>query len=237
MNELWLQVAARGGVALTEAQGALFNRYLDLLTEANQRMNLTRIVDRAQAEVQHVADSLTVLPFLPVGEIRVVDVGSGGGVPGLVLAIARPDAQVTLVESTKKKAAFLKSAAEQMGLSNVVVLDQRVEDVGNDPAHREQYDVATARAVATMDWLIEWCVPLVKKGGKFLAMKGPKVREELPVTKKALNMTGGGEPAVHGVELPGAEGHVIVEIEKLRKADPVVPRSATRAKGRALRSD
>lgn len=234
---MWLQVAARGGVALTEAQGALFNRYLDLLTEANQRMNLTRIVDRAQAEVQHVADSLTVLPFLPVGEIRVVDVGSGGGVPGLVLAIARPDAQVTLVESTKKKAAFLKSAAEQMGLSNVVVLDQRVEDVGNDPAHREQYDVATARAVATMDWLIEWCVPLVKKGGKFLAMKGPKVREELPVTKKALNMTGGGEPAVHGVELPGAEGHVIVEIEKLRKADPVVPRSATRAKGRALRSD
>src|SRR3954464_2890969 len=104
MNDLWNELAAQGEVALSPAQHDQLSRYIDLLFEANQRMNLTRIADRAAAEVQHVGDGLTVLPFLPTGAHRLVNVGSGGGVPGVVLAVARPEVSVVLLEATKKKA-------------------------------------------------------------------------------------------------------------------------------------
>ena len=105
MNPLWNDLAGRAHVALSDVQHAQLGKYLDLLLAANARMNLTRITDRAAAEVQHVGDALTLLPFLPPGKVRLVDVGSGGGVPGIPLAIARPEATLMLVESTKKKAA------------------------------------------------------------------------------------------------------------------------------------
>ena len=235
MNALWTDLAARANVSLSPDQHALLSRYLDLLLAANETMNLTRITDRAAAEVQHVGDSLTLLPHLPPGPVRLADVGAGGGVPGIPLAIVRPDAQVLLVESTKKKAVFLRSAVEQLGLHSVTVSDARAEDVGNDPAHRERYDVAVARAVATLAWLAEWCLPLVKpKAGRVLAMKGQKVAEELPAAARAIRQLGGGEPVVHAVDLPGTEHHVIVEVAKLRRTDARYPRPATAAKGRPL---
>ena len=233
MNPLWTDLASRAGVTLTDAQHAQLSRYLDLLFEANAKMNLTRIPDRATAEVQHVGDALTVLPFLPKESHRLADVGSGGGVPGIPLAIARPDAQVMLIEATKKKAAFLKSAVELLGLSNVSVSEWRAEDVGRSNS-RESFDVALARAVATMDWLVEWCMPLVKKGGKMLAMKGPKVADELPAARKAIKLLGGGEPTVHPIDLPGTEHRVVVEIPKVAKSDLRYPRPPTSAKRKPI---
>ena len=106
--ELWNELAKRAGLTLSPEQHALLSRYIDLLIEANQTMNLTRIATREAAEIGHVGDSLTLLPFLPKTAHRLADVGSGGGVPGIPLAIARPDAQVRLIESTKKKADFLR---------------------------------------------------------------------------------------------------------------------------------
>ena len=232
---LWDDLAARAGVALSDEQHAQLARYLDLLLEANQRMNLTRITDRAAAEVQHVGDALTLLPHLPAGPIRIADVGTGGGVPGIPLAVACPEAQVVLIESTKKKAAFLASAAQTLGLGSVAVVDARAEDAGQAPALRESFDVATARAVATLDWLVEWCLPLVKpKSGKLLAMKGARVAEELPAAAKAIKLLNGGEAVVHAVDLPGSEHRVIVEIPKRGRSDPRYPRSATVAKGKPL---
>jgi 16S rRNA (guanine527-N7)-methyltransferase len=233
MVPLWNDVAARANLTLTDEQHARLSQYLDLLLAANARMNLTRITDRAAAETQHVADALTLLPHLPAGAHRLVDVGSGGGVPGLPLAIARPDAAVLLVESTKKKAAFLKEAAARLGLANVSVSEWRAEDVGLSNS-RETFDVATARAVATLNWLAEWCLPLVKKGGKVLAIKGARAAEELPIAARAIKLLGGGEPLVHKVELPGAEHHVIIEIPKLAKTDKRYPRPATQAKGKPI---
>src|SRR3954465_14453268 len=118
MNSLWDELAGRAGITLTEKKHSLLPPYLALLLDANQRMNLTRITDRAAAEVQHVGDALTLLPLLPAGPFRLADVGTGGGGPGIPLAVARPDAQVVLIESTKKKAAFLTSAVQALGLSN-----------------------------------------------------------------------------------------------------------------------
>ena len=233
MNDLWPALARRASIELTDAQQQKLARYLDLLLEANARMNLTRITDRAAAELQHVGDALTLLPLLPGGAIRIADVGSGGGVPGIPLAVARPDATFLLIESTKKKAAFLKQAIAALELPNVSVSEWRAEDVGHSNS-RETFDVALARAVATMSWLAEWCLPLVKKGGKVLAMKGPKVADELPEAKRTIAVAGGGEAIVHPVDLPGTEHRVIIEIAKIAKSDKRLPRPATQAKGKPL---
>ena len=233
ITDLWTTLAARGGVSLSERQRQQLSIYLDLLLTANAIMNLTRITDRAAAEVQHVGDALTLLPFIPEGQISIADLGSGGGVPGLPLAIARPDAAVTLIESTKKKAAFLANAAKELGLENVRVLGQRAEEVGRSDA-RESFDIAVARAVATLDWLAEWCLPLTKVGGKMLAMKGKRAAEELPTASRAIRTLGGGETVVHPIELPGAENLVVIEVPKIRKSDPRYPRDPTIAKGKAL---
>jgi 16S rRNA (guanine527-N7)-methyltransferase len=233
VNELWIDLARRAGIELTGEQHQKLSRYLDLLFEANARMNLTRITDRPAAELQHVADALTVLPHLPGGAIRVADVGSGGGVPGIPLAIARPDATFLLIESTKKKAAFLKQAIDALDLKNASVSEWRAEEVGHSNS-RETFDVALARAVATLAWLAEWCLPLVKKGGKMLAMKGPKVAEELPEAVKPIKLAGGGEAVVHPVELPGTDHRVIVDVAKVARSDKRLPRPATQAKGKPL---
>jgi 16S rRNA (guanine527-N7)-methyltransferase len=183
--------------------------------------------------VQHVGDALTLLTLLPPGQLRIADVGAGGGVPGIPLAIVRPETHVVLVESTQKKAAFLWQTIAALELPNVEVLAERAEDVGQGP-HRQTFDVAVARAVGTMIWLAEWCLPLVKKGGKFLAMKGPKAAAELPAAAKALHLLGGGKPVVHPAKLPGFDGRVIVEISKIARTDSRYPRPATRAKGKPI---
>ena len=230
---LWNELAAAADLSLSPAQIAQLSRYLDLLLAANETMNLTRIESRAAAEVGHVGDALTLLPFLPRGAHRLADIGSGGGVPGIPLAIVRPDASVLLVESTQKKAAFLKTAAAELGLGNVTISSQRAEDVGHSEA-RETFDIVTARAVGAMIFLVEWCLPLVKKGGKLLAMKGQKIAEELPAALKAIRTLGGGEAVVHPVSLPETMYHVIVEVPKIGRTFPKYPRPATEAKGKPM---
>jgi 16S rRNA (guanine527-N7)-methyltransferase len=233
-HPLWIELAARASRVLSDGQQQQLGKYIDLLLEANQRMNLTRIVDRESAEVQHVGDALTLLKYLPEKMARVADVGSGGGVPGVPLAIALQDVQFVLFESTKKKAAFLEQTVRELGLANVRVSDLRAEDAGRDAQFRETFDVAIARAVGAMNWLAEWCLPLVRKGGIVLAMKGPKAAEELPLAEHAIKILGGGSPDVHPAGLPGASQHVIVEIRKTAKTPHIYPRAATATKGKPL---
>jgi 16S rRNA (guanine527-N7)-methyltransferase len=233
MNFLWDELSGRAGVKLDSSQHQRLYQFLDLVVEANRRMNLTAVKDRPAAELLHVADTLTLLPYLPAGTQRLADVGSGGGVPGVVLAIVRPDVQVTLIEATKKKADFLRSAALELGLENVTVQAIRAEDAGRR-AERESFDVVAARAVATMDWLAEWLLPLAKVGGIVLAMKGPKVAQELPDALKAIKLLGGGQPEVLPALSPAGEGRVIVTIAKIGPTPKQYPRPATSAKGQRL---
>lgn len=205
IHELWRRLEP-----LDETQIATLERYLDLLIDTNQRMNLTRIVDRDQARLQHIADSLTLLLHIPVEAKRLADVGSGGGVPGIPLAIARPDLEVTLIESIQKKGRFLSSAIEALGLSNVSVKNDRAERVG------DRFDVVTCRAVASLDKLVEWCAPLLVPGGVLLAMKGPKLAEEMeaagPVLRRARASVD-----VDRVKTSGLEGHVVASVRFARK--------------------
>lgn len=212
-HPLWTDIPARAGIAVSSRQLEAFDRYLHLLAEGNQRLNLTRIVDPETAAVAHVADSLMLLPYLPAGARTLADVGSGGGAPGMILAIARPDLQVTLIESTGKKADFLKETAEQLGLEHVRVESARAEQLAKSTG-REAFDVVTARAVAPMDRLVEWCMPLVRVGGIFLAMKGGRVTQEMPAARKLLTRLGGGAPKIDPAPIPGGEAHVIVSISR-----------------------
>jgi 16S rRNA (guanine527-N7)-methyltransferase len=203
---LWNQLATDAGEPLSPEQSAALDRYLDLLLSANQRMNLTRITDREHARVQHIADALTLLPHLPAGPHRLADVGSGGGVPGIPLAIARPDMSVTLIESVAKKAAFLEETAAELALANLDVWRGRAEDWRGP-----RFDVVACRAVAPMAKLLVWCRPLVAAGGKLLAMKGPKLPEELAGAAGVLQAQRA-SVKVHAVEAEGLAGHVIAEI-------------------------
>lgn len=205
-NDLWDRLARRASIELTDAQHAMLSRFLDLLVETNERINLTRIVDRADAEVRHVADALSVLPWL--GRPRsIADVGTGGGVPGVPLAIALPGVNVTLIDSTKKKLDAVMAIVRELGLTNVEAVHTRIE------AHELKYDVIVARAVAELEVLVDWCEPLMHSRSILLAMKGPRAQDEVNAAQGLLKRKGlrVGIDAVDAPELPG---HVVVRVER-----------------------
>ena len=198
-----------------------FDAFLRLLLEYNARFNLTSIVDEREVHVKHFLDSLAGAGCFPVGA-HAVEVGSGAGFPSIPLMLAREDLSFTLVESTGKKCEFLRVAIGELGL-NAEVVNARAEDVGRDPAHREKYDVCCARAVARLNTLAEYCMPLVKKGGKFVAYKG--VEDELTEGRKALTLLGGGKTEMVSYELTeGFGARTLIVTEKLKPTPPKFPR-------------
>ena len=160
------------GVNLTDLQKAQFNTYLSELKAWNENVNLTAIKEDEDIISKHFFDSLSVLRAIPENTATLADIGSGAGFPGLPIKIARPDLKVTLIESVGKKADFLKHIIQILKLNDTEVVQARVEEIGRDPNLREQFDVVTARAVATLSTLCEYALPLLRVGGVFIAQKG-----------------------------------------------------------------
>lgn len=218
-------------LGITVAEEALQQMacYLDLLLEANQRMNLTAIRDPAQAWHRLIVDSLTILPGLaelPAGA-RVIDIGTGGGLPGMPIAIARPDLQVWLLDGTGKKVRFLEETIRTLGLTHVQAVQARAEDLGHDPQHREQYDAVTNRAMGAMSIVLEYGLPLLKVDGFMLAMKGPKAEQELRDAGDALEKLGAGPIEVFDAYPPSFENDlVVVVVPKDRRTPRLYPRLA-----------
>ena len=196
---VWRRAAAANELE-KYAGDARFPRLYELLIEANEKVNLTAVTDPAGVCVLHFADSLTLLPFIPEGA-RVVDVGCGGGFPCLPLAIARPDLKITALDSTAKKLTFVAGAAPELGLDNVTTLAARAEDAGRDPAFRESFDCAVARAVAPLDVLCELCLPLVRPGGTMVAMKSRSADDELANAADIIPKLGGSPPDLRRLTL------------------------------------
>lgn len=173
---------------LTQIQLGQFRRYFEILVEVNQVMNLTAITEEDQVAVKHFADSLTLLPYLArMGVKSLADIGTGAGFPGIPLKIACPALRVTLIDSLEKRVGFLNRVIEELGLEGISAIHARAEDAGRDPKLRSQFDVSVARAVAPMNVLAEYCMPFVRKGGHFIAMKGPS--EE--AYDRAISLLGG----------------------------------------------
>jgi 16S rRNA (guanine527-N7)-methyltransferase len=226
MEKLAEQVAQRIGLRLNRRQLAALARYEQELLEWNSRFNLTAIRDVEDMRIKHFMDSLTcTLAMRELSSERVIDIGTGAGFPGLVLKIAYPGIQLTLVESVGKKAEFCRHVAQALGLENVLLLSERAEAVGRQPAHREKYDWAVARAVAAMPVLAEYLLPLVRVGGNMLAMKGESGPAEAHSAEHALRLLGGELRQLLPVTLPGVvEERYLVVVNKIAATPPVYPR-------------
>ncbi len=202
-----------------------FERYYQILLEWNERINLTRIVEPSEVAVKHFLDSLSVYPLLPPRARQLIDVGSGAGFPGLPLKLACPDLQVTLLESTGKKTAFLRHVITELGLTGIEVITLRAEEAGQQADQRQRYDVAVARAVSPLVVLAEYLLPLVKVGGVMIAQKGQPPTEELAAATYAIKLLGGQAATVQPLHVPHLEGerHGVV-IKKIKPTPKAYPR-------------
>jgi 16S rRNA (guanine527-N7)-methyltransferase len=207
-----------------------------LLLKHNQRFNLTAITAPREVALKHFLDSLTCLTVLPETTQSLCDVGSGAGFPGLPIAIARPDLNVTIIESTKKKCQFLQTCAADLGLSGVGVVCARAEDAGRDPALRASFAAVVSRAVASLPVLAELCLPLVAPSGVFIAMKGPEGERQAQDAANAIRTLGGAVESVRTLSLPqGAGQRSLVVVRKIAATPAKYPRRAGIPQKRPLR--
>lgn len=203
------------------------NRFIDLLLEENKKQNLvSRKAGRGEIE-KHIEDSRAILDFMALDGCNVIDIGSGAGFPGLVLAILCPEAQFTLVEADLKKSQFLQAVILNLKISNVTVLRERAETVGRLPACREHYDVCTSRAVASMNILLEYSLPLVRKDGLVVMWKGKNYEQEIAAAKNSLALLQGKIKSINNYSLMEEGDRVLVLVGK----DGTIPAQYPRRNG------
>ncbi len=210
---------------LTPAQLDQFSRYADLLIDWNLRFNLTSIVDLHDIVIKHFLDSLSTLRSIPPGPIKLIDVGAGAGLPGLPIKLVRPEVSLALLEATRKKCDFLKAVIDDLHLSDVKVVNARAEEAGRMEEHREQYDIAVARAVADLPVLIEYLLPFVKIGGFAVAQKSREAEDEFERADTAILLLGGLGSEIIRVKVPGLnEERTLILVEKITATSDEYPR-------------
>ena len=215
-------------VHLTARQVMSLITYEKELLEWNQKFNLTAIRDIESIRVKHFLDSYScVLAWQAIPPLRLIDVGTGAGFPGIPLKIIYPNMHVTLVESVGKKAMFCQHIVSKLGLEDIDVIKTRAEDIGQEKKHRESYDYAVARAVANLNILSEYLIPLVKIGGTVLAQKGETAHAEAQSAEKAMKLLGGKLKQIIPVQLPNvADERYLVLIDKIHATPNDYPRKA-----------
>jgi 16S rRNA (guanine527-N7)-methyltransferase len=223
--------AATLSVSLDDGQLDQFRRFRDLLLDVNMRVNLTAITDPAEVVTRHFLDSLTCLLAIAPDQrerpLRLLDIGSGAGFPGIPLAIAFPAWSVTSLEATGKKARFQQEAVAALGLENVSILTGRAEDLARQPEHRGRYNLVTARAVAALPTLLEYCCPFARVGGRTIAPKKGDLADEIAAGAKAASLLGAQLLAPIPVTVPPlADGRVLLIAEQKRACPQQYPRPA-----------
>jgi len=213
-------------IDVTDAMLEQFETYYRELITWNERMNLTGITEREQVYMKHFFDSATLAFFIDIPACRTLaDIGSGAGFPSIPLKILFPHLQVTIIDSLNKRIQFLNHLINALGLNDVIALHARAEEAGRLAQHRERYDVVTARAVARLNVLNEFCLPFARVGGLFAAMKGTHPQEEIDEATYSTNVLGGRLQHVHALRLPldQSERHIVV-IEKVNQTPRAYPR-------------
>ena len=217
-------------ISLSEPQLSAFEKYADLLIEWNQKFNLTSITERSDIYLKHFYDSLLPAICFDV-QGTLADVGSGAGFPGIPLKIFKPDLKVTLIEPTGKRCTFLKEVISQLNLKDIEVVNKRSEDYAREG---HQFDIVTARAVAELNVLSELCLPLVKKGGHFIVMKGPKAYQEIENADNAIKTLAGKCVRTEEIRLDDEQTRVLIDIEKIKNHDAKYPRNYGQIKKKPL---
>ena len=222
--ELMLPTLEKEGITVDQKAIERLSLYADLLREWNEKMNLTAITDPEGIVIKHFLDCALLLKYVDLKEgARVADVGTGAGFPGMVLKILRPDIDLVLIDGLNKRLVFLNEVLEKLGLSAQTV-HIRGEEAGQKPQFRESFDLVTARAVAKLNLLCEYCLPLCKVGGVFCSMKGPSVKEEIKESAKAAEMLGGSKAEVSLETLTGEEQRAFVIHKKISQTPTKYPR-------------
>lgn len=214
------KVFEKFNLQLDEQKVDKFNRYYELLVEYNERFNLTAIVNKDEVIVKHFVDSLLGAKYFIKGKL--IDIGSGAGFPAIPLKIFNDDLDVTLVEATGKKCTFLNAVIKELGLKNIKVVNDRAEILGKNPDFREKFDFCSARAVARLNTLAEYCMPFVKVDGYFIPYKGD-VTEELEDGKRAVKLLGGKIEKVDEFLLEDAKRSIVL-VKKVSNTQNIYPR-------------
>lgn len=235
IKEILKSATADFKIQLNNLQLTQLEKYFELLVEWNEKINLTAITDAEGVAIKHFADSLTLFNYVDVPEnSRVIDVGTGAGFPGIVLKIARPDIELTLLDSLNKRLVFLDNILTEIGLS-AQLIHSRAEDGGQNIDLRESYDFVVSRAVAQLNVLSEYCLPYARLGGSFVALKGPDADNEISNAKRAVQILGGKIKNTYKFSLPnkGGERSIIV-IEKNQPTPDKYPRNSGKIKAKPL---
>lgn len=224
-----MRAAARAyDIELTEDQLSAYQQYYELLVDWNGKMNLTAITEPRQVAVKHMIDSVSCYTEEAFGgDAKVIDVGAGAGFPGLPLKIWKKGLRMTLLDSLNKRVKFLNEVIGALSLNHTEALHGRAEDYAQNTAYRESFDIAVSRAVSRLSVLCEYCLPFVRKGGYFIALKGSKYHEEILEAKYALRMLGGEIEKVASVQLPGIDDkRAVIYIKKAAATPMAYPRKA-----------
>ncbi|MCL1632205.1 16S rRNA (guanine(527)-N(7))-methyltransferase RsmG [Sporolactobacillus sp. CPB3-1] len=215
-------------IHLSDTQILQFHRYYELLVEWNEKMNLTAITDQKEIEIKHFFDSLTPSFYFSIQNVKTIcDVGSGAGFPGIPLKILFPSLDLTIIDSLKKRLTFIQAVADTLDLDQITLCHDRAEDFAHKPDFREHFDLVTARAVARLSVLSEYCLPLVRMGGMFLALKGSNAGEELQQADHAIAELGGRLIKTVSLNLPDNSGkRTLIRIDKIRPTPDKYPRKS-----------
>ena len=221
---LLISDAEKLGISVNDEMLGRFEKLSELLVEQNKTMNLTAITDPDGISVKHFADSISVLTAtdFPNGA-KVLDVGTGAGFPGIPLLIMRPDLNLTMIDSTAKKLKYVESTVNSLGLS-AETLHTRAEEAGQSKEYREKFDIVCSRAVAALNVLCEYCLPFVKQGGLFIAMKGAKAQDEISDAKSAIKLLGGKIIGEKSFSLSDGGERTLIIIKKISQIPPKYPR-------------
>lgn len=224
MRDILIKGTNELSLTIDEVQLDKLEKYAQLLKEWNEKINLTAITDDEGIATKHFLDSMTALCTGKVAG-KVIDVGTGAGFPGLVLKIAKPEIGLTLLDSLNKRISFLQEVSSQLELEGIEFVHSRAEDGGQNAALRGSFDTVVSRAVANLRVLCEWCLPFLKVGGYFLALKGPLAEQELSDAKKAIKILGGEVEEVFEAKIPMTDlSHKIIVIKKVRQTPMKYPR-------------
>lgn len=233
-KELLQKESAAIGINLDDTALERLDKYAEMLIETNKTLNLTAITEPDEVLYKHFVDSLSLLTVIDLKEgAKVIDVGTGAGFPGVVLLIARPDIKITLMDGTNKRLNFIADVLAEIGLS-ADILHSRAELAGKEKNYREKFDLVTARAVANMNILSEYCMPFVKVGGIFAPMKAAKADEELDSAKGAIKLLGGEIEKVSHLDIQNCGERCIIVTKKISQTPPKYPRASAQISKKPL---